>query len=277
MKFYVIAVLIVLLAASCSMVITSVSASPGVTEFYDNLAGFNAAAGSPAVVINFDDITSNTDITGLTIHGIAFTSGNPPATTAPLMVVRGEDTYTPPGFSWSDPDNKLFATSGENVLSPGGVELAPGYNPTKENDDLVLTLSTPVSAIGFDVLYQSLDGVSITAITLLDTTNFMIYQRDPIPIPGGHGALGGASFVGFVSDSANIAKILINEYDQNAANPDSNIGFDTIRLARATVGGTTISISSGNLPSWIASVMLLICITVVSNIYKIRKRIQHTQ
>ena len=206
------------------------NASPGITAFYNDLAGFNAAAGSPPVAVNFDDITPGTDITGLTIQGATFDLGNQPAPSAPLIVVRAADTYTPPGFDWHSPGNKLIATSGENVLSPGGGELAPGPNPSVENDDLEITLSTPVSAIGFDILYQSMDGASYTAITVLDVADNTLYSNGFIPIPAVPGWLGGTTFVGFVSDSSNIAKIIINEFDENNINPDSNIGFDTIRF-----------------------------------------------
>jgi hypothetical protein len=222
--------LTVFLAISGLTIMPTTKASPTITAFFEDLAGFNAVADSPPIVVNFDDITPNTDITGSTIGGITFSLGNQPAPSASLIVVRAVDTYTPPGFDWSKPDNRLYATSGENVLSPGGIELAPGPNPLKENDDLELTLSLPVAAIGFDILYQSLDGGSFTAITLLDTADSVLYYNNPIPIPGGWWAPGGTTFVGFVSDSCNIAKIIIDDYDGNNLNPDSNIGFDTIRL-----------------------------------------------
>ena len=41
-------------------------------------------------------------------------------------------------------------------------------------------------------------------------------------------------FLGFVSDSANIAKIIIRDSDGNSEFPDSNIGFDTIRFGTQT-------------------------------------------
>src|SRR5262245_61255528 len=58
--------------------------------------------------------------------------------------------------------HKLFATSGSRCLSPGGSLLLPGPNPTVENDDLSITFpgysGAGVHAIGFDILFQSLDG-----------------------------------------------------------------------------------------------------------------------
>ncbi|MFQ5818374.1 MAG: hypothetical protein ACE5I5_00045 [Candidatus Heimdallarchaeota archaeon] len=238
-SFAKIILLTTLLVITYSITIPATRASPPITVFFDNLVGFNAAAGSPPIVVDFDDITPNTDITDLTIQGMTFNLGIQSAPSAPLIVVRGEDTYTPSeGFEgdWPPirPDNKLFATTGENILSPGGVKLAPGPNSELENDDLALTLSTPVSAIGFDLLYQALDGCSLTAITLLDATGTTLYYNEEIPIPGDdytdEGVPGGTTFVGFVSDSSNIAKIIIDEFDSDEVNPDSNIGLDTIRL-----------------------------------------------
>ena len=59
-------------------------------------------------------------------------------------------------------NNTLGATSGANVLSPGGVTLGPGPDDAVENDDLTLEFATPVSAFGFDHLAQSADGFSFT-------------------------------------------------------------------------------------------------------------------
>jgi len=231
----IILILVTLSPISVLTVVPATKASPAIIAFFDDLEGFNAAAGFPPVVVDFDDIAPSIDITGLTIEGVTFDLGNQPAPSAPLIVVRGIDTYTPPGFDWSGPDNRLFATSGENVLSPGGVELAPGPNPLIENDDLALKLLTPVFAIGLDILYQSLDGASYTAITLLDAADNVLYYNGFIPIPGGAYAPGGTTFVGFVSDSSNIAKIIINDLNGNNINPDSNIGFDTIRIPKYTL------------------------------------------
>lgn len=272
-RLFAIALLAILLAASGLTLTQKTKASPAITPFFEDLAGFNTAASSPPVKVDFDDVTSNTDITHATIHGITFDLGNQPAPSAPLVVVRGIDTYSLPGFTWSEPDNRLFATSGENVLSPGGIELAPGPNPLKENDDLILTLSTPVSAIGFDILYQSLDGASYTAITLLDQTNNVLYYNEYIPIPGDWWAPGGTTFVGFVSDLPNIHKIIINEYDENEANPDSNIGFDTIRFSRLTmpVGGYSFPIE-GFLRTEYSSVYLATMAVLTAAFTTIRRK-----
>jgi hypothetical protein len=40
-------------------------------------------------------------------------------------------------------------------------------------------------------------------------------------------------FVGFVSRSEHIATIMVDEFDDDANNPDANIGYDTVRVAAA--------------------------------------------
>jgi len=210
--------------------VVSQEAAATITPFFNDLPGFNEAAGYPPIAINFDEITPGTNITGQTIQGVIFTAPG-----ASLIVVRGTDTFTPSGFSGviNASTNKLFPTSGSNVLSPGGIELVPGPNSSIENDDLELRFITPVSAVGFDILYQSLDGASYTAVEIRDPDNELLYSNNFIPmpdIPVSCGSPGGPLFVGFVSDSNNIASIKIDEFDKNAVCPDSNIGYDTIRF-----------------------------------------------
>jgi hypothetical protein len=229
-----------LLIASIAVLMVMQPVAASVTPYFDDLAGFNAAAGSPAVAVNFDATPVSTDITGTTINGITFDSGAPPS--APLIVIKASDSYSAPGFA--PPGslmNRLFATSGDNVLSPGGVELAPGYDPLKEKDDLVMTFGTPVQAAGFDILFQELDTFSLVGVKVYDSSNTLIYENSFIPIPGApstsaSGWDGGTTFVGFVSDSKNIARISISDDDGNNVNPDSNIGYDTIRVTKPVVG-----------------------------------------
>ncbi|MBP8304031.1 MAG: hypothetical protein KBE04_07890 [Phycisphaerae bacterium] len=200
--------------------------------YYGSLAAFNTDAGSPPVAIDFDGMAAGTDITGLTFAGVTFTLGNLPSPSAPLIVVRGADTFTPDGFfSVSNPDtNKLFATSGQNVLSPGGTQLAPGSDPLLENDDLRLTFAAPVSAFGFDLLFQSRDSISSTNVALYGPAGELVYSSDVPGGPGLGGVPGESLFVGFLSSSANIASLVVDEQDDNAMFPDSNIGYDTFRL-----------------------------------------------
>lgn len=224
----------------------------GGVSFFDNLAAFNTAASSPPIAIDFESITPGTDITGTTISGVTFDLGNQPAPSAPLIVVHGDDTFTPEGFTFPGlqlplSSYKLFPTSGQNVLSPGGTTLGPGP-ATVENDDLKLTFAPPVSAVGFDILFQSLDATSFVGIRVVDAAGRELFSNPDIAIAGDvraqcHdpqercGAAGGAQFVGFVSNTANIAQIVIDDFDSGPGNPDANIGFDTFRFR--TTGGPT--------------------------------------
>ncbi len=226
----IVVIAIAVLAILAMVDVPSARALPTIT-FYGNLTQFNTAAGSPPIVVNFDDITPGTDITNQTIGGLKF-EPNLLTVSAPLVVVRANDTYSPSGFSWApSPNNKLFATSGENVLSPGGPILAPGPNATVENDDLTLTFTSPVAAVGFDVLFQSLDGNSYAFIKLLDASNNTLYPSTMIATTPAPNYDGGTVFVGFVSNSSSIQKIIIDETDANNQYIDCNLGIDTIRLS----------------------------------------------
>jgi RHS repeat-associated protein len=214
--------------------------------FLNNVAAFNQAAGSPPVVVDFDNINAGTDITGTTVSGIKFDI-NPPTQSAPLIVTRAADTFTPSGFSGviDAGTNKLKATSGANVLSPGGPVLGPGSNPLIENDDLKITFAQPVSAVGFDLLFQELDLFSAVGVTFLDANGNVLYSNSLLPdgSSNGGGAPGGAVFVGFVSTRANIATIIVDEYDGNNEFPDANIGFDTFRVQRLIPSTAIVNLS----------------------------------
>jgi parallel beta-helix repeat protein len=211
--------------------------------YFNDLEGFNLAADSPAIAVTFDDLTTPLDITGSTLGGIGFDLGDGPSPSAPLKVVAGADTFTvETDFSGiiDATTNQLFPTSGTNVLSPGGAWLAPGPDPLAENDDLDLQFPGEVRAVGFDVLFQSLDCCSYVAITVFGPNGHVLYSNQMIPTssvseggdPGGH------VFVGFVSKSMRIARILVDEFDENNEYPDSNVGYDTFRVG-STVGGLT--------------------------------------
>ena len=207
-------------------------ASSGVTVYPMNLAGFNNAV-EAHVVVDFDSISPGTDISGTTMNGLTFLGPG-----APLLVVRGSDTYTPSGFTGviDAGTNILLPTSGDNVLSPGGVMLGPGLNNSLENDDLTVLFSSPVQAFGFDHLSQSADGCSFTWVYVYAPSDILLYSG-PMPITGGGcdagngGAPGAPDFWGIVSSGVNIKKVVVDEYDSDAAYPDANIGFDTFRTA----------------------------------------------
>lgn len=208
-----------------------------ITPYYDDLAGFNSAAGTPPIIVDFDALPINQPAPP--INGVSFQLL--PNAAIPF-VIKASDSFTPAGFSWSGPENKLYATSGENVLSPGGIELAPGPFDPLENDDIMLVFTPPVKAVGFDLLFQSLDGSSYVGIYALDSEEHTIFSSASIPIPAASGSIGGSNFIGLVSDSENIELIIILDNDDNNINPDSNIGLDTIR---STGDGQPISCGDG--------------------------------
>src|ERR1051326_6756959 len=133
-------------------------ASASVTSYLGNgqLGAFNTAAGNPPIAIDFDSIAPGTNIAG-TLGGLTFSS----PTGNPLIVV---DASTTTSFCCG-PQYRLIATSGANVLSPGGASLVGGPDPA-QRDALQIDFATPVSAFGIDMLFQSLDGFSLAGATV---------------------------------------------------------------------------------------------------------------
>lgn len=206
------------------------SATFAQVTIFDNAAAFEAAAGS-FYRIDFDNIPPNTNISGQTIQGVTFVR-----TGAPLIVVRATDTYTPatgwaPGSALNPSQNRLIATSGENVLSPGGVELGPGPNPDIENDSLTIVFQNPVPGFGFDHISQSADGASFTRVRVFDVNGTLIFSGTiPISNTGPpENALPAADFWGIISATP-IARIVFIETDNNNIHPDCNIGYDSFRI-----------------------------------------------
>jgi hypothetical protein len=204
--------------------------------FYDvdnngGAAGFAAAVAGPLTEINFDDLPANTNIGGMTISDVTF---NSPPGGAPLLVVDGNATFTPDGFTGAADaaTNKLLPTSGANVLSPGGTELAPGFNEALENDDIELVFPRGVAAFGFDHLSQSADGLSFTVIEAFNHVNELLFSEVvAISDVAGFGGPGGADFWGVIAGAGEaIRRIVINEQDENEEFPDCNIGLDSIRF-----------------------------------------------
>jgi hypothetical protein len=169
----------------------------------------------------------------VTINGVTL---NPSSTGAPLIVVRGDQTSTPKGgftFAPFRSTNKLYPTSGQHVLSPGGRILGPGPDNLVENDDLRLVFSSPVTAFGFDLLVQSADGDSLVNIRVFNQSGVELFRgRIVIPDLGSNGsAPGRAEFWGAVATGSDrIKRIVIDEIDKDSVNPDCNIGFDTFRF-----------------------------------------------
>ena len=192
-------------------------------------AGFLNALGTlPRTVIDFDDISPDTDISGQQISGVQFVQAG-----APLIVVNADDTYTPPdgwgGTARNPSQNKLIATTLKNVLSPGGRELVPGPDPNQE-DSLILIFAQPIQAFGFDHISQSADGFSFTSVRVIGIDGLVLYSGTiPISNTGPpNNALPAADFWGILFDSPLIARIEFIETDNNNIYPDCNIGYDTM-------------------------------------------------
>lgn len=191
------------------------------------LTNFNVDAGNPIIAIDFESLAG--DIAGQTHTGVTFTS--PDGNT--LEVVAGASTFTPPGFAGViDPDtNRLFPTSGRKVLSPGGVELAPGAD-LRERDSLQIDFVTPLSAFGLDILFQSYDCCTFVDYAVYGAGNALLTSGNIGGNGGGGGLPGGATFFGVISDAGDITRIVFTESDGNAQFPDANIGYDTFRFGQ---------------------------------------------
>ena len=118
-------------------------AAGAMQAFYGNRAGFDAAAGSPPVIIDFDDIAPGTDVSNAMLSGVTLRKSS--SSSAPLIVVRGVDTSTTSGYHFARilPPTSCSPRAARNVLSPGGTQLVPGPNAMLENDDLVLDFDPP--------------------------------------------------------------------------------------------------------------------------------------
>jgi len=136
---------------ACCLVLVPGVGSANVVAFVGDLAGFDAAAGSPPIAIDFDALPPGADLTGGSPGGALLASPDGNA----LIVVRGADTVSTPE---GDTDNRLFPTSGENLLSPGGLMLDTTTGVPAQRDGLRIVFAQPVSAFGLDLLFQSLDG-----------------------------------------------------------------------------------------------------------------------
>ena len=209
--------------------IGNVATAQTVMSYIGQRESFLANVRAPVYTATLDDIPFDTDISGCTFEGARFDPGNFPAPSAPLIVVRADETITTGEYdNSSNNDFNLPATSGKNVLSPGGEKLVPGPNPMRENDDLEVSFGFPVSAFGMDVLFQQLDASSRVSVLLLNRDSEVLMYVPEISTQAGELAVAsGHIFVGFISSQRDIARVIINEYDSDNNNADCNIGFDT--------------------------------------------------
>lgn len=217
-----------LLAAIAGLLLGSVAldAKARVVVF-DDLSTFNAQAGSPGFILDFEGISPGTDIKGTSISGVTF--GSPDGNS--LLVV--DQTSTPSGVFSNVLDvntNTLPPTSGNHVLSPGGSSLGTG---AEGQDSLDLIFAAPLGSFGLDILFQSLDNNPNVSFDVFDASSNLTASGE-LSSTGVNGGPGGSVFFGLISDDTNtdIARIILTDNDNNAIFPDNNIGYDTLRSAR---------------------------------------------
>jgi hypothetical protein len=243
-------------------------ASAAVVEFTQDLSGFTAAAGSSSVTVGFDDQANGTDIGGQTLGGGATFN----AIGSPLIVVDASTTASGGGSAEpSNATNKLTATSGANVLSPGGALLGVGPDPAVENDDVQLVFDQPVGFVGVDHLSQRADGQGFTRVEVFGSDGSTLLNTI-IPIsnlPAGEDGIipGGADFWGVVSDANDIASITFDEVDEDDTAPDNNVGYDSFRFG--TVGDVNPPGVTMPLPAALFTMPLLLGVAEV-----VRRRIR---
>ena len=200
-------------------------------EGASGLTAFNAAAGHPGIGISFDTLSG--DIAGATINGVHFLSpfGNT------YDVVPAASTFTTAGFTGviDATTNRLFATSGRNILSPGGSALVPGPS-LGQVDDLELIFSTDLPAFGLDVLFQSFDLAPNVSILVFNASARTIASAFLHGNGEPGGAPAGSDFFGVTSTAGDIRGILITDSDNNNIFPDANLGYDTFRFGPSATG-----------------------------------------
>lgn len=194
----------------------------------------------PPLVIDFDSFPSGSILDGVAVAGVTFERVG-----APLLVVDAAETRTPSN-GWSAtilaPEaHRLVASSGHNVLSPGGTELAAGPNADLELDSLTMHFHPPVCQVAFDLASQSADGMSFVTVEVLDAQGNLLHagqisikdrttpdcdRRERFASPG-------VDTWGFATPECRIAEVRLIDSDNDAACPDSNVGIDSVRFAPA--------------------------------------------
>ncbi|MDX2117190.1 MAG: hypothetical protein SFY96_03295 [Planctomycetota bacterium] len=200
-----------------TMVATSFAAHAlaGGSLYFDR-AQFNADANTGATAVEgFDSYDPGSNLTGATLNGMTLTG----AANMPLMVIRAADGVR----------NPMASTSGMNVLSPGGSNIG------LEEDDLTITFATAVQAFGLDVIFDAPDGASFVGVTFRDVTGAIIASNGFIPAPNG---APGFTFVGFVSDRANIASVTFDEFDPSPL--DDHVAYDSLTVSVPTPGSLAL-------------------------------------
>jgi hypothetical protein len=197
-------------------------------------ASFCERSGSAPLVMTFDEFGSGQILSHQVVEGVDLRGG-----LAPLLVVAADETSLGEGYEnvADGTAYRLHATSGRNILSPGGSLLAAGPNPAVEDDDVTIRFNPPVAAVGFDFLTPSLDGMSFTSVTVIGIDGEVLHSGDvSLPHAQAEGTAyppSGSVFWGFVAENRVISEVRIDERDGDPSCPDANIGIDSIRFAPA--------------------------------------------
>lgn len=190
------------------------------TMYFDRLA-FNADPNTGATVVeDFDGDAPLTDLTNQTRSGMMLTSPSG----SPLTVIQAGSGVRFP----------MNASSGANVLSPGGSD------KSMQDDDFTILFTTSVQAFGLDVVFDVPDGLSFVSVTFRDAAGAVIASNGFIPCPAG---LPGYMFVGYVSDSANIASVTFDEFDDSP--DDDHVAYDTLTVSVPTPGSLALIAMGG--------------------------------
>ena len=205
------------------------TAHAAVTAYSVRGAFLTDLGGAHTGEVTFDDLAPWTDVEGQTVDGIYFKTpwlGCDPyggsayrcgtQTSAPLTVITGI--------------TGMPATTGVNLLSPGGTDIAACSDPSLDNDDLVLHFMEPVSAVGLDVILQ-IDGGSNLGVRVLGSSGNILYDEPDVQIVMPITPYTGVRFIGFISDTEDIARVEIDEYDEECTGYDAHVGYDSIVYA----------------------------------------------
>ena len=183
-----------------------------VTTFYYDLQSF---LDDPRVtntgMINFDNLSPGTDLTGHRIGDVTFLAPG----ASPLEVITGSTGVR----------GAMTPRTLPNILSPGGSNTSSSF----ENDDLELIFTAPIPFFGIDVVFEETDG-SFTSVTFKDSGDVTLDSDGFIPDPN----IGFEyRFVGLVSDSAEIARVILDEFDGSP--PDDHIAYDNLVLPATVI------------------------------------------
>ena len=181
-------------------------------DFYTERSAFdNDNRVSETRFIDFELYSPGTDLTDASINGVTLRAPG----ASPLVVIDAEVGVR----------NPMTATSGTQVLSPGGSLTA------QENDDLLIEFDAPVQAAGIDVVFDAPDSASFTGVEFRGPGGEVLFSNSPIPSPTG---APGSQFVGYVADSPIIKSVYIDEFDPSA--PDDHVAFDSLIFTEPALG-----------------------------------------